>query len=437
MDKKVYAHIVSLLKENKKTQKGGIVSVCSAHPSVLDAAIIHASQTKSPLVIEATSNQVNQFGGYTGMNPYDFVKHTKSLCKKNNYPFEKVLLGGDHLGPNAWKDEISSQAMKKASQMIKDYVKAGFVKIHLDTSMPCADDLSDGTLSLSDEVVAARAAVLCKVAEETYQTLEKSFLPPLYIIGTEVPVPGGAKEEIKELELTDKEDARKTIEVTKNAFFVAGLRDAWDRVIALVVQPGVEFSHENVIQYDSSKSLHLQSLLREYPSLVYEVHSSDYQSASSLKNLVEDSFCIVKVGPWLTYAYREALFLLEHIETILHEKTPFTQLSDLQSTVFQVLGNNNQYWKGYYEEGEGLSLQLLYSYSDRMRYYWSNDTIQKSVSVLLNNLEFVVMPNTLISQYFPNQYLKILEKRLEPTPNAIIIDKIRDVLTLFTDACET
>lgn len=49
-----------------------LYSVCSAHPLVLKAAVDQALADQSPLLVEATSNQVNQFGGYTGMRPAAF-----------------------------------------------------------------------------------------------------------------------------------------------------------------------------------------------------------------------------------------------------------------------------------------------------------------------------------------------------------------------------
>ena len=89
--------------------------------------------------------------------------------------------------------------MARADVLIDDYVRAGFRKIHLDCSMSCADDPAP----LSDEIVARRAARLCAVAERAHARAGGE--PPVYVIGTEVPVPGGAAEE---LEHARRHDAR-------------------------------------------------------------------------------------------------------------------------------------------------------------------------------------------------------------------------------------
>jgi len=52
----------------------GLTSVCSAHPLVIEAALRHGLNHRSPVLIEATCNQVNQFGGYTGQTPADFAR---------------------------------------------------------------------------------------------------------------------------------------------------------------------------------------------------------------------------------------------------------------------------------------------------------------------------------------------------------------------------
>ena len=62
-------HLTEMVRQHKEGKTNGIYAVCSAHPLVLEAAIRYASANQTPLLIEATSNQVDQFGGYTGMTP--------------------------------------------------------------------------------------------------------------------------------------------------------------------------------------------------------------------------------------------------------------------------------------------------------------------------------------------------------------------------------
>ena len=168
----------------------GVYSICSAHPFVLEASMKQALMDESPVLIESTSNQVDQFGGYTGMDPAQFVEYVRSIAQKLDFPMDRLILGGDHLGPNAWSGEVAEEAMTKAEDLIRAYIAAGFTKIHLDTSMRCADDPGDAFTPFDDAIVAERAARLCTVSEAAFQ--ERSSGPkPLYVIGTEVPIPGG------------------------------------------------------------------------------------------------------------------------------------------------------------------------------------------------------------------------------------------------------
>ncbi len=104
----------------------GIYSVCSAHPWVLRAAMQQAKASGGPLLIEATSNQVNQFGGYTGMQPADFYRSVFDLAQQEQFSAERLILGGDHLGPNPWQHLPAAEAMAHAETMVAAYAAAGF-----------------------------------------------------------------------------------------------------------------------------------------------------------------------------------------------------------------------------------------------------------------------------------------------------------------------
>jgi D-tagatose-1,6-bisphosphate aldolase subunit GatZ/KbaZ len=113
----------------------GISSVCSAHPLVIEAALRRGKAEGAAVLIEATCNQVNQEGGYTGMTPADFRRFVEKIAAKVEFATERLILGGDHLGPNPWKALPAAEAMARAEAMIAAYIDAGFRKIHLDTSM--------------------------------------------------------------------------------------------------------------------------------------------------------------------------------------------------------------------------------------------------------------------------------------------------------------
>ena len=88
-------------------------------------------------------------------------------------------------------------------------------------------------------VTAERAADLAAAAEAAVDL--DAFRPPVYVIGTEVPVPGGALEALDHLQVTSPEAALETVEVHRRAFAARGLQAAFDRAIGVVVQPGVEW----------------------------------------------------------------------------------------------------------------------------------------------------------------------------------------------------
>ncbi len=162
--------------------------------------------------------------------------------------------------------------------------------------------------------------------------------------GTEVPTPGGAVEEAA-IAITSPEAAEQSILVHHRAFAQAGLHTAWDRVIALVVQPGVEFSHESVMDYEHSQAESLGQVLRRYPGLVFEAHSTDYPRPKALAELVRDGFAILKVEPALTYAMRQALFALATIE---EQCIPLPHQSRLREVIERAMLQQPEHWQKHY-----------------------------------------------------------------------------------------
>ena len=287
--------IGNIARERAAGARTGIASICTAHPMVIEATLIHAKSAAGDVLIEATCNQVNQEGGYTGMTPADFRHFVENIADRVGFDRQRIILGGDHLGPNPWKSLPAEQAMLRAESMVDAYARAGFTKLHLDTSMGCARE----SMALADEVTASRAARLANAAEAAADGER-----PSYVIGTEVPVPGGALKAIEHLDVTSPEAALQTVEVHRRAFAAAGAEQAFERAVAVVVQPGVEFGNANVIAYKPERAKALSAVLSHMPQFVFEAHSTDYQSAGALQQLVADGFAILKVGPWLTFALR-------------------------------------------------------------------------------------------------------------------------------------
>ncbi len=426
-------YLDQLVIAQKKGQQLGIPAVCSANPCVLDSCARLAYRCNSVLLIESTCNQVNHQGGYTGMTPSQFRKFVLQVASHNQLPVDRLILGGDHLGTNPWKNAPTVTAMSHARQMVRDYVAAGYNKIHLDASVHCADD--DLEQPLPKEISAERTAELCLVAEDAADQRDPETGAPRYVIGSEVPVPGGSTSQDVDLEVTSTTDAQETIEITRQAFAARGLEDAWERVIALVVQPGVEFGDGYIHPYRPENAAHLTQLIKGYAKLVFETHSTDYQTKDALGFLVRDHFAILKVGPALTFAYREALFSLALMEDEWLSTQSSAESSKLIHITDQVMCEQPDAWKNYYQGSESyLNFARKYSLSDRIRYYWPSPILQEAISRLIANLELHPPPLTLISQFMPGQYHKIRSGELVNTPKNLIRDKIEEVFVPYLEA---
>lgn len=397
----------------------GMTSVCSAHPLVIEAALDLARERGGTILIEATCNQVNQDGGYTGMTPAKFRQFVEDIAAKVQFDAARIMLGGDHLGPNPWKHLPASEAMEKAKGMIRAYAEAGFSKLHLDTSMSCRGEPA----ALVGEEVAERAATLAAISER-----HRAGFDPVYVIGTEVPVPGGASHSSDHLEPTRPEAVEETLEVHEAAFRELGLHDAFSRVIALVVQPGVEFGNSDVTHFDARKSRALRAALRARPGIVFEAHSTDFQTVDGLRGLVENGFAILKVGPWLTFALREALYSLDNLADVLDGHAPKGRLMGTMERAMQAAPEN---WLNYCSGSQReLWLQRHFGLSDRIRYYWPVEAASEAVDALLKRLEDRHVPASVRSQYFAGYSLEAKHV----TGRALLTDSVKNVLRLYDGA---
>lgn len=410
-----------IIDRNAGNIHAGIPSYCTANEIVIEAIIKQAKRYDIPVLIEATANQVNQFGGYTGMKPADFRDFVFSIADANNFPRDRIILGGDHLGPLTWQSETEESAMQKSVELVKLFVLAGFKKIHLDTSMRVADD--DVNKPLSDETIARRGAVLYKACEEAYQELKKSNpdeLRPAFIVGSEVPIPGGAQEAENSVDVTKPEAVEKTIAAYKEQFSKIGIDNAFEDIIGIVVQPGVEFGDEDIIQYNRENAKTLTEKMKSYAGVVLEGHSTDYQSPIKLRQMVEDGIAILKVGPALTFAMREGLYALSIMEKELVDEA---DRANFIETLERIMLDNPGNWKKHYHgTEEELKLKRSYSFSDRARYYMANEEIQCTITKLFENMKKVHIPLGMLAQYMPNQYVKVRDGVLSMDPKELVED---------------
>ncbi|NCB33500.1 MAG: tagatose-bisphosphate aldolase [Erysipelotrichia bacterium] len=415
-------NIVRLQKEGKAI---GIYSACTANELVLRACMQRAVEQNSVLLIEATANQVDQYGGYTGMKPKDFMKFVENLAAIENLPMDRIILGGDHLGPLTFTRYDEEKAMSEASELIRQFVLAGFTKIHIDTSMKVASDNPDERLS--DEIISRRGAELASTAEAAYAELLKEnpdALHPVYIVGSEVPIPGGSQSKLDTgLQVTKVEDFKRTVSAFEKAFHDHGLDNAWKQVIGVVVQPGVEEKDAGCTEYDRVKAAELMASIKDYDSLVFEGHSTDYQTRIKLRELVEDGVGILKVGPGLTYSMREGLFALAYAEKEQYRDEPEKQ-SHFMEVLDEAMMKDPKYFSHhYYGTPAEIAFKRKFSFSDRCRYYLPQPEVEAAQKKLFNNFKDGV-PFGLLSQFMPIAYTKVREGTLHNDPVSLVKDRV-------------
>ncbi len=427
--------LLNIVKKQKEGQAVAIYSCCSSNSFVIKAAMETAAKQDSCVLIESTANQVDQNGGYSGMTPADFYQFCLKEADNAGLAHDRVFLGGDHLGPLTVASKPEAEAMEYAKVLVHDYVRAGFTKIHIDTSMRLADD--DQNARLSDETIASRGATLAKVCEEAYlELLEENpeAIHPVYIVGSEVPIPGGAQEEDAGMQVTKPEDFKNTMAAFEKAFEEHGIHDAWKHVIAAVVQPGIEEKDAGCEEYDRERAKELMASIKEFDNLVFEVHSSDYQTKYKLREVVQDGGGILKVGPGLTYAAREGIFSLCCIEEELAKVYGF-ETSHFKEVLDEVMLENPNKWAPYYHgTPEEIAFKRKYSFSDRSRYYMPNPKVQAALDTLMKNLTEHPASLPLLSQYMPMQYTMIREGTLKNTPEELIKSRVVYTIEEYTFA---
>ncbi|QPC91791.1 class II D-tagatose-bisphosphate aldolase non-catalytic subunit [Mesorhizobium sp. INR15] len=413
------ADLKSFIRRNRAGQPVAVPSVCSSHPDVIAASAMLAHEYDVPLLIEATSNQVNQFGGYTGMRAADFIGFVSGICAKAGLPRDQIIFGGDHLGPQVWRAEAADTAMAHARELLKSFVEAGFTKIHLDCSEGCRGEAAQ----VSDAVSAERTAALAKVCEENAPDAGSLS----YIVGTEVPPPGGARAGDDGIVATSPDSARATLAAQRGAIERHVSGKAWDRVIGLVVQPGLEFSANDVHRFDSGAPDLLSAVLTDHPHLAFEAHSTDYQRPDVFPELARRHFAILKVGPALTFAYRQAIYALDHIGAWYGSSD---RRNPLPATMDALMLAESAHWAKHYT-GSAAEVHRLrhFGYADRIRYYWPK--AEGAVRAVIGGLEQTSPEPPLIEQYFAPAVMaraETLQGAGASWPRALILAQIQEAL---------
>ncbi len=404
-----------IIARNRAGQICAIPSVCSAHPEVLRASLMLAERLDRPVVIEATSNQVNQDGGYTGMRPADFIAFVHGIAFAAGVTRTRIIFGGDHLGPQAWRKGPADLAMAKARVLVADYVRAGFNKIHLDCSEGCQGEPAQ----VGDGLAAARAADLAAAA----LAAARDPRALLFVIGTEVPPPGGARaDEHGEIAPTTPANAAATLAAHAKAFKAAGLGHALRQIGGLVVQPGVEFSPMDIHHMPTPRDPGLLAVLADWPGVCLEAHSTDYQHPVVFPRLAQLGFAFQKVGPALTFAYRQALYGLDS----LRQQAGWASTEPLCEVMERLMLAQPGYWQGHYQGGSGdLRVERHFGLADRMRYYWPQPAAMAAVKAVLDDLQGRQLPAPLLTQAFGPDVIARAAQIAGPMPQALILAKVQ------------
>ena len=241
-----------------------------------------------------------------------------------------------------------------------------------------------------------------------------------------MPIPGGSQDAVDNgLQVTKVEDFRATVAAFRAAFENAGVKDAWQYVIGVVVQPGVEEKDAGCTEYDRAKAAELMASIKDYPNLVFEGHSTDYQTRFKLREMVEDGVGILKVGPALTFALREGLFALAYAEKEQYRSHPEKQSFFMEVLDAAMQEQPKHFAKHYHGTAEEIALKRKFSFSDRCRYYLPQPEVNRAVNRLFENFAGGV-PLNLLSQFMPVQYRKVREGQLSASPKDLVYDWVNE-----------
>ena len=310
--------------------------------------------------------------------------------------------------------------------MVADYVAAGFAKIHLDCSMSCADD----PVPLAERTIAERAAKLCQAAEASFAG--DAVDAPSYVIGTEVPVPGGATEISMSSCVTSPDAALATIAMHRDLF-----ADSVSRTYG-TGSSGRSFSRASNSAITRSS---ITSLRKPWLSVGRRNRGSD-RFRGALDGL-PDASGAGRVGPrpfrdpesWprAYVRFEGALWALDAIE---RETISADRRANLRDVTLARMHAEPAHWSKYYHgSGAALDLQLQYSFSDRIRYYWPDKIIADAHERLFANLREVPPPLALVSQYLPIAFDALRGGRITSDPVDLVIAHVCATLDAYHGAC--
>ncbi len=402
------------MKIKELIKKKALPSFCTANFDVIHSIFYYCHINKLPCLIECTSNQVNQDGGYTSNTPKKFANKINKLRKKIKLNQSQLFLGGDHLGPLAWKKNTNKTALKKSIKLINSFLNANFDKIHVDTSTMCKDDVF-----INNDIIFDRTLKILNS-----KIIKKKIYDKFLVIGSEVPLSGSNDD--KTVITTSLEKIK--IEALKFRDFLESTH-LKKRNFGLVIEPGMKYMNSSIKKPIFTKFLNKKKFSK-INNFVFEAHSTDYQPKKILLKLVDNNFKFLKVGPELTYNYSRSLFFMNKIENKFFKNST----SDIKKSILLSMKQNNKYWKEYYDKNN--NLLLLNSKLDRSRYYLNEKNVENSIRILRNNINTLDKKKilSLINNDFKKDFLFYNKKKLTNFDNIKLIF-ISKSLKRYFNAC--
>jgi tagatose-1,6-bisphosphate aldolase non-catalytic subunit AgaZ/GatZ len=189
------------------------------------------------------------------------------------------------------------------------------------------------------------------------------------------------------------------------------------------VQPGVEFSPMEVHHLPLARDPHLLDALKDWPKVCLEAHSTDYQHSQAYPRLAELGFAFQKVGPALTFAWREALYALDTIRA----QTGWASGPSLPDTMEEVMLDNPAHWQAHIH-GSDQRLQRHFGLADRIRYYWPDPKAQAAVQRLMADLADKRLPDPLLAAHFRADEIATARESRHSLPRALALARVQTAL---------
>jgi D-tagatose-1,6-bisphosphate aldolase subunit GatZ/KbaZ len=168
----------------------------------------------------------------------------------------------------------------------------------------------------------------------------------------------------------------------------------------------------------------LRAVAADWPNLCLEAHSTDYQRPEVYVRLAELGFAFQKVGPALTFAYREAIYALDLLRGIAGWGAPI-----VQPAMEAMMLADPRYWQSHYHGSpDDQRLARHVGYADRIRYYWPRPEAQAAVAALFADLDGRRLPEPLLLQVFPRPLLDRAEALEGPRAQALVTAAIQEAL---------